>query len=371
MPPLQIGNCDLSIDRSGVNVYSPDDMSEDDMAGASIKQVAQLAGVSIATVSRCVNNPEKVTEKTRLKVQDAILKTGYSPNRLAQSFRRGRTNLVMVVLPSVGDPFFTAVIRGVRVAAKAKGYSVLIEETQLNTLTASEIGAMLVSNQTDGIILLASMSPFGTEILSAKNRRTLPIVIGCETVSPELAGFPSVHIDNVAAAKEATNYLISQGHKRIAMMYGQKSSLLTKDRELGYQAAMHQAKLPVEDGWVVEGNLTIDGARKATRNLINHSLRPTAIFCANDEMAIGCLHEVKTSGLTVPGDISIVGFDDIRYAEVTDPPLTTISQPAEEIGERVMYRLCRRIEAGNGASSKPEIVPHKLIIRQSVAKPAS
>ena len=88
-------------------------------------------------------------------------------------------------------------------------------------------------------------------------------------------------------------------------------------------------------------------------------------------MAIGCLHEVKTSGLAVPGDISIVGFDDIRYAEVTDPPLTTISQPAEEIGERVMYRLCRRIEAGNGASSKPEIVPHKLIIRQSVAKPAS
>lgn len=339
------------------------------MADVSIKEVAKIAGVSIATVSRCVNNPEKVTEKTRLKVQKAILQTGYSPNTLAQSFRRGRTNLVMVVLPSIGDPFFTDVMRGIRTAAKAKGYSVVIEETQFNTMTADEIGAMLVSKQTDGIILLASMSPFGTEILSAKSHRRLPIVIGCETVSPELSEFPSVHIDNVAAAKEATNYLVSQGHRRIAMIYGQESSLLTKDREYGYRAAMHQTKLPIEDGWVVEGELSLDGAIRATRKLLNHRHRPTAIFCANDEMAIGSLHAVKSAGLRVPGDISVIGFDDIRYAEVTDPPLTTIGQPAEEIGERVMYRLCREIEEGPSGKKQPELVPHELIVRQSVAPP--
>lgn len=339
------------------------------MPDVSIKEVAQLAGVSIATVSRCINSPEKVTERTRIKVEDAIVQTGYSPNTLAQSFRRGRTNLIMVVLPSVGDPFFTAVMRGIRTAARAKGYSVVIEETQLNTMTADEIGAMLVSKQTDGIILLASMSPFGTEILSAKSRRRLPIVIGCETISSELADLPSVHIDNVAAAREATNYLISQGHEHIGMIYGQATSLLTKDRELGYRAAMKQAKLPIREGWVAEGQLTIAGARQATRELLNHSHRPTAIFCANDEMAIGCLHEVKAAGLSVPGDVSVMGFDDIRYAEVTDPPLTTIGQPAEEIGERVMYRLCRRIEEGHESNNEPEIVPHKLVIRQSVAPP--
>ena len=334
----------------------------------SIKGVARLAGVSIATVSRCLNNPEKVTERTRLKVQEAIVQTGYSPNTLAQSFRRGRTNLVMVVLPSIGDPFFTAVMRGIRTAAKAKGYSVVIEETQLNTMTADEIGAMLVSKQTDGIILLASMSPFGTEILSAQSRRRLPIVVGCEKVSTDLADLPSVHIDNVAAAKEATNYLISQGHEHVGMIYGQASTLLTKDRELGYRAAMKQSKLPIHEGWVAEGQLTIPGARQATRELLNHSHRPTAIFCANDEMAIGCLHEIKAAGLRVPEDVSIIGFDDIRYAEVTDPPLTTISQPAEEIGERVMYRLCRRIDEGHDANNQPEIVPYKLVVRQSVAK---
>ena len=339
------------------------------MGDVSIKEVARLANVSIATVSRCVNSPEKVTEKTRLKVQEAIRKTGYSPNTLAQSFRRGRTNLVMVVLPSIGDPFFTDVMRGIRTAAKAKGYSVLIEETQFNTMTADEIGTMLVSRQTDGIILLASMSPFGTEILSATSRRRLPIVIGCETVSPELSDLPSVHIDNVVAAKEATNYLIAMGHKRVALIYGQETSLLTRDREYGYRAAMREANLPIEEGWVVEGELTLYGAIRATRNLLSHEHRPTAIFCANDEMAIGALHAIKSAGLTVPGDISLVGFDDSRYAEVLDPPLSTLGQPAEEIGERVMYRLCREIDDERAGPQEPELVPHKLIVRQSVCPP--
>lgn len=338
------------------------------MTEFSIKEVARLAGVSTATVSRSINSPDKVSETTRLKVEDAIGKTGYAPNRLAQSFRRGRTNLVMIVLPSVGDPFFTAVMRGIRAVARARGYSVVIEDTQLNTMTADEIGAMLVSSQTDGVILLASLSPFGTEILSARSRRLLPIVVGCETVAPELTDLPSVQIDNIAAAAQATDYLISQGHRRIAMVSGQASSLLTRDRELGFRQAMAAAQLEVEDGWVVDGDLTIPGARAAMRGLLDHAHRPTAIFCATDEMAIGCLHEIKAAGLNVPADISIIGFDDIRYAAVTDPPLTTISQPAEDIGARVMNRLCAIIESGERTSSKREIVPHRLIIRESVAR---
>ncbi|MDJ0793180.1 MAG: LacI family DNA-binding transcriptional regulator [Woeseiaceae bacterium] len=340
------------------------------MTDTSIKEVAELAGVSIATVSRCINYPEKVTERTRAKVQDAIAQTGYSPNTIAQSFRRGRTNLIMVVIPSVGDPFFSALMRGVKRAAQAKGYSVVIEETQSNTMTADEVSRMLVSNQTDGIVLLGAISPYGTEILSAKSRRNLPIVVGCEKVSPDLADLPSVRVDNVAAASDATNFLIKHGHKRIGMIRGQGSSLLTKDRETGYRTAMREAGLPIGFGWVVEGRMTIPGARHATRDLLNCADPPTAIFCANDEMAIGCLHELRDSGLVVPDDVSVIGFDDIRYAEVTVPPLTTIRQPAEEIGERAIYRICRRIEEGpDVGNSEPQIVPHKLIVRQSVTAP--
>lgn len=338
-------------------------------AEASINEVARLAGVSIATVSRCFNAPEKVTEKTRLKVQNAIRETGYAPNVMAQSLRRGRTNLIMVVLPSIGDPFFTNVMAGIRTAAKAKGYSVVIEETQGNTMTADEIGALMVSKQTDGLLLLASMSPFGTEILSAKTRRRLPIVVGCEIISPELTGFSSVHIDNIAAAREATNYLISRGHRRIAMITGSATSLLTKDRELGFRAAMKKAKIDIPPNWVVDGELTLHGAISATRTLLNDEVRPSAIFCATDEMAFGCMHATKLAGFRIPEDVSVMGFDDTRYAEVSDPPLTTIGQPAQEIGERSMYRLCREIENRSQGEAIQEIVPHRLIVRQSVDDP--
>jgi LacI family repressor for deo operon, udp, cdd, tsx, nupC, and nupG len=336
---------------------------------ASIKDVARIAGVSIATVSRCINDPERVKENTRHRVQAAVLQTGYSPNTLAQSFRRGKTQVIMVVLPSVGDPFFTRVMSGIRAVAHAKGYSLLISETQFNTMTADEVGAMIVSRQADGIALLASLSPFGTDVLSARSHRTLPMVIGCETVSTELAGIPGVHIDNCAAALEATHYLLAQGHRKIAFIFGQKESLLTADREQGYRMAMQEARIPIEDGWVVEGKLTIEGAIYATRDLLGHRVRPTAIFCANDEMAMGCIHAIKSAGLRVPHDVSVIGFDDIRYAAICDPPLTTVYQPAEEIGQRVMYQLLDEIEQGRNGTAQAEIVPHQLIIRQSAAPP--
>jgi LacI family repressor for deo operon, udp, cdd, tsx, nupC, and nupG len=339
------------------------------LSQVSIKDVARLAGVSIATVSRCLNDPERVRPNTRARVLEAVRETGYSPNTLAQSFRRGKTQVIMVVLPSVGDPFFTDVMAGIRDVASENNYSILINETQFNTLTADEIGAIVVSRQADGIALLASMSPFGTRVLSSSSNRALPVVIGCETISDELAAYPGIHIDNVAAAREATEYLLGLGHDRIAFIFGEHKTLLTQDRENGYREAMNGANKEIDSGWVVEGGLTLEGAGAATQRLLKHAHRPTAIFCANDEMAMGCLHAVKAAGLDVPGDISVIGFDDNRYAKVTDPPLTTVRQPARLIGERVMYRLLAEIEHGRGSDGGTEIVLHELIVRASAAPP--
>ena len=339
------------------------------MSQASIKDVARLAGVSIATVSRCVNDPERVRPGTRERVQKAIRETGYSPNTLAQSFRRGKTQVIMVVLPSVGDPFFTDVMTGIREVASERGYSLLINVTQFNTMTADEIGAMVVSRQADGIALLASMSPFGTRVLSSSSQRALPIVIGCETISEDLSSFPGIHIDNIGAAKEATNYLLGLGHERIAFIYGEHKTLLTQDRENGYREAMSEAGKPIDSGWVVAGRLTIDGAIAATEKLLEHPKRPTAIFCANDEMAMGCLHAVQSAGLQAPGDISVMGFDDNRYVKITNPPLTTVAQPAKSIGKKVMQRLLHEIEHGRSRDTEPEIVPHELVVRASTAAP--
>lgn len=339
------------------------------MAQVSIKEVAKIAGVSIATVSRCINNPLQLREPTRIKVQQAILKTGYSPNTLARNFRRGRTNIIMVVMPSVGDPFFTDVMQGIHSVMAEHDYSIIISETNFNTMTAEEVGAMMVSRQADGFILLASIFPFGNEALTRAGKRSQPVVIGCETISASLANIPSVHIDNEAAAQEATNFLISKGHKKIAFISGQSTSLLTRDRESGYRAAMHKARLGIEEGWVVEGNLSIEGAGRACSELLNHPDQPTAIFCATDEMAFGCMHEIKNQGLAIPEDISVMGFDDIRYAGVMEPALTTIAQPARKIGERVAIRLLKAIETGDQPNNQPVILPHQLIIRKSVAAP--
>ena len=339
------------------------------MAQVSIKEVAKIAGVSIATVSRCVNNPLQVKERTRDKVQAAILQTGYSPNTIAQSFRRGRTNIIMVVIPSVGDPFFTDVIHGIRSVVAEHGYSIIINETNFNTMTAKDVGAMMVSRQADGFILLASIFPFGNEVLKGTDKHSVPVVIGCETITKALATFPSVHIDNIAAAQEATNFLISKGHKKIAFMSGQKNSLLTKDREFGYRSAMDKAGLAIKGGWVVEGDLSITGAIKDCRQLLEYPDRPTAVFCANDEMAMGCLREIRNQELVCPDDISVMGFDDIRYASVAEPALTTISQPAQEIGECVAIRLLKAIDTGSQTNNEPVILPHKLVIRQSVGSP--
>ncbi|MBB3062405.1 substrate-binding domain-containing protein [Microbulbifer rhizosphaerae] len=341
----------------------------------SIKQVAKIAGVSIATVSRYLNSPEHVREKTRRKVQEAILQTGYAPNALARNFRRGRTSLVVVILPSVGDPFFAGVMRGIWRVAREEGYSILIRETQFNTLEFDEYSDIVFSKQADGIILLASTSPFmkeGNGKLGKngghKGEKLPPIVIGCETVAPQLSHYPSVRVDNESAAAEATRHLIRLGHRRIGFISGLHTSLLTRGREQGYRQAMTEAGLEVADNWIAEGRQTIEGARGAVHYLLAQSPRPTAIFCANDEMAMGAMHELRRAGLRIPEDISVLGFDDIRYAEVLDPPLTTVAQPAEEIGEHTMQRLCRAI-GGDDIGGEPEIVPHRLVIRESTGAP--
>ena len=333
----------------------------------SIKEVARIANVSIATVSRYINTPEQVRGPTQEKVQAAITATGYAPNTLARNFRRGKSGIIFVVMPTVGDPFFDGVMEGIRAVADKLHYTVFIREISLNALTADEYTNMIFSKQADGIILLASPCLF----TPSKNKANQPIVVGCESVTSEAAHFPSVRIDNISASSEATHYLISQGHKQIGFIFGSQESMLTKDRELGFRQAMKAAELPVQEALIVEGGLSIEGAREATRQLLNQPVKPTAIFCANDQMAMGCIHEIKAANLSVPDDISVMGFDDIRFAEIADPPLSTVAQPSREIGERTMLRLCNAIE-GTDIGTTEEIVKHTLMIRESTGPaPAS
>ena len=307
--------------------------------------------MSIATVSRCLNKPEKVTEQTRLKVQSAIDNTGYTPNSLAQRFRSGKTNQILVAVPSIGDPFFTKVMRGVRAAANALGYAIVIRETRQGMMSADEINATLESKQADGLVLLNNMTYVAGRLNGAKLPHEQP---------------PAVQIDNAAAAREMTEYLIQQGHRRIGMICGRKKPSFA-ERERGFRETMQEAGLNIPDSWIIDSENSIDGARRASRQILECRERPTAVFCVSDELAIGCMHEFQVGGLRIPDDISVVGFDDIRYAEVTNPPLTTVRQPAEEMGERIVRKLCAAIEDEVPVEQETQVVSHQLVARQSVA----
>ncbi len=335
---------------------------------ASIKEVAKLAGVSIATVSRYMADPRSVRTKNRERVREAIADTGYAPNALARNFRRGRTGQIMVVLPDVGDPFLSGVMEGISRAAAQEGFSLLILEIAINARSWEEYRTMILSKQADGIILMSGMRLAEPALAERSSGEHAPVVLACENVPPELGQFPNVRIDNFAAARDATRHLVDQGHRKIAFISGPEASTVTADREQGYLQALDEAGLKPKKNWVLRGTRGLDSARLAARKLIERKFPPTAILCGDDEIAIGVMHEIKVNGLRIPADVSVVGFNDIRFAEVLDPPLTTIAQPAALIGERAMHRLSRAI-GGIETGADAEIVPHTLMVRSSTGSP--
>ena len=338
----------------------------------SIKDVAELAEVSIATVSRYVNSPEQVRAPTAKRVEAAIKKTGYQTNSLARNFRTGRTQQIMVVLPSIGIPFYGPILEGVRKVADSAGYHILVMETAYNSMEFDDFTRLVVSKQTDGIILLSTLSPFKEPYIKSSGVHP-PIVLGLENISAELSQFPCICIDNEAAARDATEYLIKLGHRKIGFLYGnlgieaervEPEPELTKARAEGFYNAMANRKIRVNEDWVIKAPISVKGGRQAAKELLVQAVKPTAIFCANDEMALGAMFEIKQAGLRVPEDISVIGFDNILYGEISDPPLTTVEQPAVKIGERSMQRLLKLIDGKKGRK-KIEIIPHRLVERQS------
>jgi LacI family repressor for deo operon, udp, cdd, tsx, nupC, and nupG len=334
----------------------------------SLKDVAKLAGVAVGTVSRYLNEPERLRESTRQKIEPAIKALGYSPNAVARSLRRGKTGLVMVTCSVIGDPYFGDVIRGIDRAAQRHGFAVLVKEVPPVRWSFEMVRDIILSRAADGVIVLGSSSPFDLGADADSEVRYPPVVVGAEIVSTAMRRLPSVQIDNVAAAEELTRFLVGLGHRRIAFMAGERGSSMMDDREVGFRNVLAAHSIDIPGQFFTYGDLIIDGGRKATSALMHEPDPPTAIVCANDEMAIGAMMEVRTMGLTVPDDVSIVGFDDIRYAEAMNPPLTTVAQPREEIGERCFRRLLNAMEDPL-AEAGVQIVPHRLVVRGSAAAP--
>ena len=325
---------------------------------ATVRDVADLAKVSVATVSRALQQPERVSPKTRAKVMSAVEKVGYKPNLMAVKFRSGKSSNLVVLVPTIANVFFARVISGMQTAATERGYSLLLGNTLGNAELEADYAKMVQTSQADGLIQLRAHNPFDKE----KDQNLLPMVNACEVLYN--GQYPVVTLDNRAAAFAMTEHLINFGHRRIAMIKGPESSPLTQERLAGYKDALANAAIDFDESLLFAGHFDLYSGREAAEQILEMTHRPTAVFCANDEIAMGATQSFKQAGLAIPNDISVAGFDDISFAEFCDPPLTTIAQPAEEFGRTAVNLLVDVLE--NKITKAPKVImPFELITRSS------
>ncbi len=332
---------------------------------SSINEVAKRAGVSTATVSRALSRPDLVSPQTRRTVLQAVKSLGYSPNSAAKHLRTRRSGNILVTVPDISNPFFSLILQGIEDEAQRKGYAVLLGDTQHDPRREARYALMLMRKEADGLIFLGHRLPRpAAQLVRGLAPRHAPIVNGCE-FSPRL-GVPSVHIDNATAAAEAMDHLYRLGHRRIAIVTGPLASPLSRDRLAGAKSRA-RAERADHDLIVVQGDFSIEAGAAAAGRLLDRRAPPTAMFCFNDEMAIGAIEAANRRAVSVPGDLSIMGFDDIRFAKHIHPPLTTIAQPMRQIGEGTV-RMLVDILAGRPIVPFSVTLPHALIVRSSTGQ---
>jgi LacI family transcriptional regulator, repressor for deo operon, udp, cdd, tsx, nupC, and nupG len=322
-----------------------------------ISDVARIAGVSTATVSRAISNPGLVSNETRAAVDAAIASTGYRLNYAARNLRHRRTGGIVALVPNLANPFFAQILSGIASVLGPAGYNLLVADTQ--TTGADSLLDYAEPSRADGLIVLDGALP--AEAL----RGRIPVVEACEWV-PGLA-VPRVKIDNRAAAAMAIGHLAGLGHRRIGHVTGPRGNVLTEARLSGAEAALSDLGIPLSPDAIYLGDFSLESGRKAAVRWLAQpaATRPTALFLSSDAMACGFIGEVQRHGLSVPGDLSVVGFDDIELVAHMSPPLTTIRQPRTEIGRVAAERLLATLKGEPG--TEDTILPVELVIRSSTA----
>ncbi|MCP1451180.1 LacI family DNA-binding transcriptional regulator [Priestia megaterium] len=324
-----------------------------------IIDVAKKANVSTATVSRVLSKPNTVTEETTEKVLQVIKELNYQPNALARQLRTLETKTILVIVPDITNPFFSKVLRGIESVAVINGYQVLLGDTGNDLERENGYLNILLQKKADGMVLLtARMESKNIEEMALK----YPVVLACEYI--EGSAIPTVSINNISGAQKATEYLVKLGHKRIGFISGPLDGVIGQDRLKGFYQTMTRHNLTVESILVQEGNFSYESGFNIMNQFLALNHPPTAVFAANDEMAFGAINAISSKGLSVPHDISVVGFDDIKFSSIFKPTLTTISQPAFEMGTMAMKLLIKLMNKEE--IERPQyLMEDQLIIRNS------
>jgi LacI family transcriptional regulator len=329
----------------------------------TIRDVAKLAGVSPMTVSRVINGSPKVTPETRERVEAAIAELHYVPNTLARGLTQSRSGTIGMVVPDLGDPFFTLVLRGAEQVARAAGYRVIV----CNTNSEGELEASYVDNliahQVDGV-LLAPVSDASKQVTDWMVARGVPFVLLDRAISGVEADI--VQGDSVGGARVLVDHLVANGHRRIGHITESQSVSTARDRFRGYREALEANGIPYDPALVAEGSgATIDGAQGATAELLGRGVEFSAILAVNNLSAVGVVLALRGAGLAVPGDIAVACFDDIELAAYLCPFLTVMAQPATTYGSLATQLLIDRIQETAPAEWQVMVLPGELIVRES------
>ncbi len=334
---------------------------------ATIKEVAREAGVSVATVSRVFNEKGPVRDETRLRIQEVARRMGYAPHAMARSLITKKTGTLGVLLPDLYGEFFSEVIRGVDLAARRDGYHILVSSSHSDR---SEVEAVLraLRGRIDGLIVMSPEAD--ARALEANLPDSLPIVLlNCRV---EGTAFDSINIDNYGGALAMIRHLAGLGHRRIAHVKGAPGNNDALERLHGYRDAMQPPfyEQGTED-LEVEGDFNEESGYRAGGEILRMQPRPTAVFAANDAMAVGLLSALQEAGLRVPEDIAVAGFDDIPIARFLTPPLTTVRLAITELGDLAVQRLLQALSRGEDRERQHEVLPTTLVVRGSCGANAS
>jgi LacI family transcriptional regulator len=336
----------------------------------TIHDVSRLAGVSVATASKVLNEKGSVSPKLTQRVLSAVEALDYHPDQVARSLKTRETRTIGIVIPDVTNPFYTDVIRGVESEARVHGYSLIFCDSNEDPSLEQTNLKMLFSRRVDGVLL----APTGANTAQDRlTRRRFPLVF-FDRVPPSFSGF-AVVTDNLGAAHDATRHLISLGHERIAIITGQLDLSNGLGRLEGFRNALQEASLPLRDEYLQRGDFQLESGHSCGLKLLQLAVPPTAIFCCNNQMTLGLMRALGELGVACPGRVSVLGFDDFDWAANFSPRLTTVAQPTLEMGKQAVRMLISNIKSlKEGDSSGKEhvvVLKAELRVRDSTAAPYS
>jgi DNA-binding LacI/PurR family transcriptional regulator len=335
---------------------------------SNMKQIAKMAGVSLGTVSHVLNDSARVREPLRKRVLDAVDTLGYQPSQLARGLRRDKTNMIGMVIPDVTNPFFPAVVRGAEDMAFSNGYRLVLCNTDNDhskeLVHLNELRTYLPAG------LLVIPSNFSDLTAQAKSYREAGTAVVCVDRLPRRWDGDSVTVANEEGAYQASRHLIQLGHRRLATITGPLHLTNAQQRVTGFRRALAETNISISPEYIQEATFDRAGGHAKALLLLRMLPRPTAIFAGNDMIALGVFHAIRELGLSCPGDVSVIGFDDLDFAEFTSPSLSSVFQPGYQLGATAASMLLDRVKGAQGPPVH-SVLQTQLKVRESAAAPTT